>query len=205
MNNDDRADARAKGAAGHGTPARGVTGLPPAHDLSDPVFPGRAGAWSGWVLAVAAALVLFSMMVITFIDVSGRKLFVKPLYGAYEVTEFLMGMLIFCALPLVTAREGHVTVDVFDQFVPVRWRRWQQAVITLVSAVTLGFIAWRLWLLGVQHVANREVTMTLHIPHGPFAQVFALMAGIAAVACLVQFVAYLRGTRDPRAAVQAAE
>lgn len=174
-------------------------GLPPAHEIADAIFPGRAGIWTGWVLAIAAASVLFSMMLITFIDVAGRKLFVKPLYGGYEITEFLMGMLIFCALPLITAREGHVTIDVLDRLVPERWRRWQQVIVTAISTVALAYIAWRLWALSFEHVKNREVTMTLHIPHGPFARLFAVMSALSAVASLVIFWEYLRGTRKVRA------
>ena len=70
--------------------------------------------WTDRVLGFVAAAVLFAMMTLTFVDVFGRKFFTKPIYGAYEITEFLMGMLIFSALPLVTARQGHVTIDVFD-------------------------------------------------------------------------------------------
>ncbi|MSQ20723.1 MAG: TRAP transporter small permease [Betaproteobacteria bacterium] len=172
--------------------------LPPGHDLIDAIFPGLAGLWTGWVLAIAAASVLFSMMLITFIDVAGRKLFVKPLYGGYEITEFLMGMLIFCALPLVTAREGHVTIDVFDRMVPEHFRRWQQVVVTAISTIALAYIAWRLWELSFDLVKNREVTMTLHIPHGPFARLFAVMSALSALASLVILWRYLCGTRKVR-------
>ncbi len=187
-----------RGQEGEAGIARAGGGLPPAASVSGALFPGRLGAWTNWVLAIVAASVLFSMMVVTFIDVFGRKLLTKPLYGGYEITEFMMGMLIFCALPLVTAREEHVTIDVFDHFIPATWVRWQQTIVTLVSATTLAYIGWRLWQLGIEHEKNREVTMTLHIPHGPFARVFAVMAGLAALACLVNFWGYLRGTRRRR-------
>ena len=87
------------------------------------LFPGPLGLWAGRLLGVVAAIDLFAMMMLTFIDVTGRKLtgtvaFAKPVYGAYEITELLMGVLIFSALPLVTAREGHVTIDIFDRLVP---------------------------------------------------------------------------------------
>lgn len=179
-------------------------GLPPAADVSGALFAGRIGVWTNWVLALVAASVLFSMMMVTFVDVFGRKLLNKPLYGGYEITEFLMGMLIFCALPLVTAREEHVTIDVFDHFIPKHWVRWQQAIVTFISAATLAYIGWRLWMLSIDHIKNREVTMTLHIPHGPFARVFAVMAGLAALACLLNFWGYLRGTRKRREIQQAA-
>src|SRR5688500_7383459 len=140
---------------------------PAAPSVAESIFPGPMGRWTGWVLALVAGSVLFVMMVITFIDVFGRKFLNMPLYGGYEITEFLMGTLIFSALPLVTAREDHVTIDVLDQIVPPRWQRWQRVVVTAISAFVLAYIAWRLWLLSFELLKHNEVTMTLHIPHGP--------------------------------------
>ena len=152
------------------------------------------------MLGTVAATVLFAMMVLTFVDVTGRKLLTHPVYGAYEITEFLMGMLIFSALPLVTAREGHVTIDVLDHLVPAGFARWQRVVVNTISTAVLAFVAWRLWELSASHMRTHEVTMTLHIPHGPFSRLFAVMSALAAVACLVIVWGYLSGARPVRSA-----
>jgi len=135
------------------------------------------------------------MMALTFLDVAGRKLFASPLYGAYEITEFMMGVLIFSALPLVTARENHVTIDVFDHFIPPAIGRWQRVAVNLLSTVVLAFLGGRLWVLSASHLRTNEVTMTLHIPHGPFTRAFAVMAILAAVASLVVTLAHLARAR----------
>jgi len=165
---------------------------------ADTLFHGRIGAWAGWFLGSVAALDLMAMMVLTFLDVSGRKLFASPIYGAYEVTEFMMGLLIFSALPLVTAREGHVTIDIMDHFVPTAAMKTQRVVVSLLSAVVLGIIAWRLWIMSGSHLRTNEVTMTLHIPHGPFTRTFAVMAALATLACLAVAWDYVRGVRVAR-------
>lgn len=136
------------------------------------------------------------MMTLTFFDVTGRKFFASPIYGAYEITEFMMGVLIFSALPLVTARENHVTIDVFDHFIAPHIGRWQRMVVNLVSTVVLAFLGWRLWILSASHLRTNEVTMTLHIPHGPFSRVFAVLAILAAVACLVVALGHLSRARS---------
>ncbi|HSH08303.1 MAG TPA: TRAP transporter small permease [Burkholderiales bacterium] len=164
----------------------------------DAIFHGPLGVWAGWVLGTIVAVDLAAMMVLTFFDVSGRKLFTSPIYGAYEITEFMMGVLIFCALPLVTAREGHVTIDIMDHFVPRGAMKGQRIVISLVSAAVLAVIAWRLWILSASHLETNEVTMTLHIPHGPFTRAFSIMAGLATLACLAVAWDYLRGWRVAR-------
>ncbi len=166
-------------------------------DLQRPetLFPGRVGGWAAWTLGTIAALDLAAMMLLTFVDVTGRKFFSAPVYGAYEVTEFMMGVLIFSALPLVTAREDHVTIDVFDHFIPRAIARWQRLAVSLLSSGVLAVLAWRLWILSASHLRTNEVTMTLHIPHGPFTRAFAVMAVLAAVACLVVAWSHLRRAR----------
>jgi TRAP-type C4-dicarboxylate transport system permease small subunit len=148
------------------------------------------------VLGTVAAIDLAAMMTLTFLDVTGRKFFASPIYGAYEITEFMMGVLIFSALPLVTARENHVTIDVFDHFIAPHIGRWQRMVVNLVSTVVLGFLGWRLWILSASHLRTNAVTMTLHIPHGPFSRVFAVLAILAAVACLVVALGHLSRARS---------
>jgi TRAP-type transport system small permease protein len=162
------------------------------------VFRGRLGDWAGRVLGTVAAVVLFAMMLLTFVDVTGRKLLSRPVYGAYEITEFLMGTLIFCALPLVTAREGHVTIDVLDHLLPAGFARWQRVIVGMASTGALAFIAARLWVLSASHFRTHEVTMTLRIPHGPFSRLFAVMAALAAAACLAVTWEYLSGRRAVR-------
>ncbi|HWC04439.1 MAG TPA: TRAP transporter small permease [Methylomirabilota bacterium] len=191
---------RASGDGGGGRASGDAPAAPRPPSRPDTLFPGRLGAWAGWVLGTVAATVLFAMMVLTFVDVTGRKLFVHPVYGAYEITEFLMGTLIFSALPLVTAREGHVTIDVLDSFLPVWFARWQQVVVTTISTAALAFVAWRLWVLSASHTRTHEVTMTLRIPHGPFSRLFAVMAALAAVASLVIVWGYVSGARQVRSA-----
>jgi hypothetical protein len=71
--------------------------------------------------------------------------------------------------------------------------------VNLVSAVALGVMAWRLFVHSGELSKNHEVTMTLKIPHGPFAMAFSLLAAAACIAALAVFWSYLRGTRDPMA------
>ena len=153
--------------------------------------------WASRTLGLVSALTLFAMMVLTFVDVWGRYLLRQPVFGGYEVTEFLMGVLIFSGLPILCAREGHVSIDIFDTLMPEKWRRPQRAAVNLISAAVLGVLAWRMFIQAGELWRNNEVTMTLKIPHGPFALLFAVLSAAACLACLAVFWAYLRGERQP--------
>lgn len=157
--------------------------------------PSRLAARAGRGLGLVAAVTLFAMMALAFVDVWGRYFFRRPIFGGYEVTEFMMGVLIFTALPLLCAGEGHVTIDLLDRVLPAAWARGQRLAVNLVSAGALAAMAWQLAVLAGRHAANHEVTMTLKIPHAPFSLAFAAMAAVAALACLANAWGYLRGHR----------
>ncbi|MBL8664097.1 MAG: TRAP transporter small permease [Candidatus Odyssella sp.] len=150
-----------------------------------------------WTLGIVASAILFAMMTLAFVDVWGRYLLRKPVFGGYEVTEFMMGVLIFASLPLLCAREGHVTIDILDHVIPDRFARWQRLFVNVVSAAALGAMGWQLFLQHRMLAGNNEVTMTLKIPHAPFALGFSIMAAVAMLACLANAWGYLRGTRTP--------
>ena len=75
------------------------------------------------VLGFTSASVLFLMMLITAVDVAGRYVFNKPLPGGFELTELLLAALIYCGLPLVSARREHIVIDTFDPYYSPRFKR----------------------------------------------------------------------------------
>jgi TRAP-type C4-dicarboxylate transport system permease small subunit len=76
--------------------------------------------------------------------------------------------------------------------------RGQRIVVGLISGAVLAVIAWQLWILSASHMHTNEVTMTLHIPHGPFTRAFAVMAALASIAAFAVAIDYLRGERVAR-------
>lgn len=51
-------------------------------------------------LEAVIALCLLAMVALTVFDVAGRYFFNMPLSGGYEISEILMGLTVFAALPL---------------------------------------------------------------------------------------------------------
>ena len=171
-----------------------ISSIPPAPREPVDVFVER---WASRTLGAVCVITLFAMMWLTFADVWGRYLFQYPVPGGYELTQFMMGLLIFSGLPILCAQEGHVAIDVFDSFIPKKWLGPHRAVVNLISAGALGVLAWRMFVQAGELSRTNEVTMTLKIPHGPFALVLAALSAAACVACLAVFWAYARGTRNP--------
>ena len=86
------------------------------------------------LLGVAAGVLLFCMMSVTFVDVVLRYIFNAPLRGSFEVTELMLVVLIFAALPLVSRREEHVVMDFLDRYIGPRLEMPPKAEFALIKA-----------------------------------------------------------------------
>ncbi len=160
----------------------------------------RIGVLPLQALAAISCLVLFLMMAMTFVDVAGRYLFNSPLPALAEIISFMMAGLVFCVLPLVCFREGHVTIDLLDGLVPRGLKRVQGVFVNLVSAGAVLFVAWRLWVKAMTHLEFDEATDELYMDIWPFSTGMAVLCVLAALAQLGAAAAYLTGARtDPAA------
>lgn len=132
-------------------------------------------------LGAIAAFVLAALMVLTFCDVVGRYFLNSPILGAFELIQLLMGVLIFTALPVVTVRDLHVTMDLLDAVVPLRIARLRDAFVDMISAVALAAISWRLWELAESKAAYGDMTAFLNIPLYPIAYGMSVLTGVTAI------------------------
>jgi len=138
------------------------------------------------VLGVAASLILFCMMTLTFVDVVARYVFNRPLSGAFEVTELLLLVLIFAGLPLVTHAREHVTMDFIDRLLTGRARELLDRTIQLACAAIMLWLAWLIWLKADRIWEYRDATDVLRIVYGPFVYFMSLMIGLSGLIHLQQ-------------------
>jgi TRAP-type transport system small permease protein len=129
-----------------------------------------------------AALALFAIMALTLADVVGRKLFSHSLTGALELTEILMVVVIFAALPLVSLRGEHVVFDSLDPWLPAGLRRFQRVLVDAASFAALAGVSWLMWTKAGQMTGYGDVSAQLALPMGAFVY---LMSGLCGVTALV--------------------
>ncbi len=127
-----------------------------------------------------AAGALFAIMVLTLVDVGGRKLFSASVPGSLELTELLMVAVIFAGLPLVSLQGEHVVFDSLDSRLPRAWLRGQRALVDTLCAALLGGLAWLMWLKAGQMASYGDITSQLKLPIGPFVYVMAVLCGLTA-------------------------
>ncbi len=137
------------------------------------------------VLGAVAAVILFTMMMLTCVDVVGRYFLSQPVRGAFELTEVLLACLIFTGLPLVTLRQEHVTVDVLDGVTPDWLLRIQHVIASVIACGATAYLAWRLWLRGGTMLASGETTAQLKLTLGYLTFGMSVLMALTAIAFLV--------------------
>lgn len=128
---------------------------------------------------------LFAIMALTFADVLGRKLAGNSITGSLELTELLMVVVIFGALPLVSERGEHVEFDSLDPYLPVWLRKLQAVVVHLLCAAVLLGLGWLMWRTGGQFLETQETTAQLKILKAPFLYGMAVLCAATGVVHLL--------------------
>lgn len=124
---------------------------------------------------------LFGIMALTFLDVLGRKFANNSIPGSLELTELMMVMVIFGALPLVSERGEHVEFDSLDPYLPAWLRRAQSVVVHLLCAAVLLGLGWLMWRTGGQFLETQETTAQLKILKAPFIYGMGLLCAFTGV------------------------
>jgi len=130
-------------------------------------------------LGFAAAVILFCMMMITFVDVIGRYGFNSPMRGGFEITELMLLVLIFAGLPLVSHADEHVTMDFIDHLIGPKGKRILVSIAHLVVAVALLGLSWLIWIKAGKIAGYGDTTDVLRIAVGPFVYFMAAMIALS--------------------------
>ncbi len=163
----------------------GTVAAAPAAELGRP----------GRILSVTVGGMILVMMVLTAIDVAGRYFLNAPLFGAFEMTEILMGLVVFAGMPLTTAAREHIVVNFLENVLSARVRLIQAAIGDAVSAVVTGIMTWRIFVRGQGLIEVGETTLLLGVGRGYIAIAMAVLLGVTTLVFLYAAVLALRAAR----------
>lgn len=136
-------------------------------------------------LAYAGTFSLFAIMCLTTADVVGRYFFNAPILGVFELTEFMILILIFSFLAYAQSKKAHVSVDLLVSLFPKKIQRTISLINHSLCLILMGLITY----MGIQRslelVEFGEASPNLGVPHYPF--VFFLVLG-----CTLMCIEYIR-------------
>ena len=127
-----------------------------------------------------AAAALFAIMLLTLVDVLGRKFFSASVPGSLELTELLMVAVIFAGLPLVSLQGEHVVFDSLDRRLSALQRRVQQFLVDALCAAALAGMGWLMWVKAGQMASYGDITAQLKLPVGPFVYAMSVLCALTA-------------------------
>jgi TRAP-type transport system small permease protein len=152
----------------------------------------RIEAIASLALGVIAAVALFAMMALTFVDVIGRYGFHHSIFGAAEIIEQLMIVSVFAGLAFITAKNEHITVTLMEPLIrrtiagPQRW-----ASIAMSVGCTL-LICWQMFRHALDLLSSAKRTAVLDLPKG-IEPMSAAVLSLAGFVLLVIAVVRTRG------------
>jgi len=128
------------------------------------------GAWIG-----GAALII--MVLATFANVVARYVLKKPLMGTVEMTQMLLVVTAFFAIPYTEVRRQHVTFDEVVSLFPRGLRAATIGIMYFLVGVYALSTSWQEALLAVTYmVPSMRVTDVLRIPIAPAMFIIAVGA-----------------------------
>ncbi len=123
-------------------------------------------------LARAGSVGLAVMMLLTLFDVIGRA-FNHPISGSVEVTELIMGIMIYLGVGYTTFLRGHIRVDILI----INFKPRTQAILDFVTGLVGLFItvliSWQLFIQAHSRLINNETTQIWEVSLWPWAFIMA--------------------------------
>lgn len=139
-------------------------------------------------LYLATAIVAL-MAVLGGADAASGAFFNRPIAGTQELSQILLPTAFFLVLGKVQQLREHIVIDIVSSSLPERIRGHLARLGTLVGALVLGVVAWRLWVNAVEalHILQRA-NAAVHIPVYSFKIASAFGTTFGALECLRQTI-----------------
>ena len=138
--------------------------------------------------------VLAVLMVFTFANVALRYFFSSPVKGDYEISSFMMVLVIPSGLALTALRKKHIRVDVFTQFLPKRVQSGLSVLAYLIALGFVGFMVWQTAKFASLLMESMQQATSVPIVEFPFVIVLTIYLIIFELVLLRDLIGYARLT-----------
>ena len=135
-----------------------------------------------------SSMVLMIMMLLTFVDVIGRYLLNKPVFGAAELVSTLLAFTIFAGLGLVNARDQHIAVDIFEDGIRQSFPRFHTLLTKGASLLAMSLVVLVLVEQALDASAVNSKTVVMELPLSWIAGLVAALAAVSLVSQILELV-----------------
>jgi TRAP-type transport system small permease protein len=128
------------------------------------------------------------MMILTTADVILRYVFNRPILGVFEMTEFMMLIVVGFALAYTQLMKNNINVELISNKLPAKVQLALDAFSYLLGFGVFALIAWQLILGANKQVVRHIVSGTLGIPLEYFYYLFSFSCILLCVIYIVDIV-----------------
>ena len=139
------------------------------------------------VYKIGLAMIM-GMMFLTVVDVTGRKFFDAPITGSYELTEFMLALIVFSAVGYTQIQKGHIAMEALVSRFSTRAQGVVESIVYLISIGLVATLTWQLAAHAKRTWMGNNVSGVLNLPLYPF--LIAAAFG-SLLYCIVLFVDFL--------------
>jgi TRAP-type C4-dicarboxylate transport system permease small subunit len=139
--------------------------------------------WLVKLVRLIGGVAVAGMMFFTMADIILRT-FDYPIFGSFDITQFLTVIALAASLMYTHVERGHVGVDLLAQKLSPRSQATLDSITSLVSLVLFAIVAWQMWLYAGELATKGEVSMTILIPKHPFIYGVSICFGLFCLAIL---------------------
>jgi len=134
-----------------------------------------------WVRSISKAMAMiagglvFVMMILVVLDVGGRFILNKPLYGATEIVTGLGVMVTFLALVYVQVQKRHISIDTIKAKLPERAQVIIDFIMLIAILLIVSVVSWRLIDAATYSWLTGEASPGLvQVPNAPIRTILAI-------------------------------
>ncbi len=143
------------------------------------------------VLHGAGVGVLVAMMVLTASDVTLRYVFNRPIVGSFDLTEYMMAIVVSFGLAYCAFLRGHVRVDLVVTHMPERLQSAIDSITGLLGVILFAIITWQAFMYMELLFDSGLKSTVLLIPRFPFAGMVCLGSVFLTIVLLADFLKFL--------------
>jgi TRAP-type C4-dicarboxylate transport system permease small subunit len=133
-------------------------------------------------------LLAIPLMLLTVGDVVGRSFFNKPIPGTFELSEYMLAVIVLLGAAYTQQVKGHVGVDFLTRRCSPKTRAVFQAITALAGLLIIAVLAWQGYVEGIH---EKAVSDQLRVPQWPFKLLVAVGGLLLWLELLLEFIASL--------------
>jgi len=154
---------------------------------------------------IIGMVVLLLMMLLTTGDVIGRNIFTRPITGTFEITQYMLAVIVLLGIGYAQQVRQHVRVELFVDKMPLHGRLALDSLFTLFALIFFALVAWQGWEESFNTLHVGTVSDVLSIPSYPFELLVTVGAFLIFLELLLKLITSVRAIKGGTADEEIAE